>query len=261
MTRDRQIFSDPDRKRWKRLRRIMDVAAVAFTLVVAIFTFNVLRQQHLPELLLPVPKHNYKALKDRQSELQRATKAHERLTHRKDNRKASDVPFNTGEGVRAAYYDPGEAASYSSFKEHVHQIDILFPEWLFISRSDGSLTALTIDNHEFNVVDSHGVHDPDEQNKVKRVIQAAKEDTEVFPHLSSYNNSTRSFDLSIGEIIRDPAKRTNLRQQIIRFLTGLPYYRGLSLISKTCRTTRTTPTSISSRSCTPICRSIICACT
>jgi len=229
MTPDRQIFYDPQRKRWRRLRRFIDVAAVLFTVVVAVFAFNVLREQHLPELLLPTPKHNYKALKDRQSDLARASKAHERLNRRKDNRKASEVPFNTGEGVRAAYYDPGEAASYSSFKEHVHQIDILFPEWLFISRTDGSLTALTIDNHEFNVVDSRTVHDPDQQNKIKRVIQAAKEDTEIFPHLSSYNNAARTFDASIGDVLLDPVKSSNLRHQIVRFLTGLPYYRGLSL--------------------------------
>src|SRR5271155_5824255 len=99
MTPDHQIFYDPQRKRWRRLRRVIDVAAVLFTVVLAVFAFNVLRQQHLPELLLPTPKHNYKALKDRQSDLVRASKAHERLTRRKDNRKASEVPFNTGEGV------------------------------------------------------------------------------------------------------------------------------------------------------------------
>ena len=59
---DRQIFFDPQRKRWKRLRRILDAAAVVSTLVVAGFIFNVLRDQQLPELLLPNPKHNYAAL-------------------------------------------------------------------------------------------------------------------------------------------------------------------------------------------------------
>jgi hypothetical protein len=62
---DKQVFFDPQRKRWKRLRRILDAAAVTFTLVLAAFIFNVLRNQHLPELLLPTPKHNYKALPDR----------------------------------------------------------------------------------------------------------------------------------------------------------------------------------------------------
>src|SRR5579859_7888169 len=106
MTPERQIFFDPQRKRWKRLRRIFDVAALLFTVVVIVFIFNVLRAQHLPELLLPSPKHNLKALRDRQSDLIRAEKAKEKPARRKTKRKASEIPFNTGEGLRAAYYLP-----------------------------------------------------------------------------------------------------------------------------------------------------------
>ena len=40
---DKQIFFDPQRKRWKRLRRIIDTVAVVTTLVVAGFIFNTLR--------------------------------------------------------------------------------------------------------------------------------------------------------------------------------------------------------------------------
>ena len=230
MTLDRQIFFDPQRKRWKRLRRIFDVSALLFTVVVIVFIYNVFRAQHLPELLLPAPKHNYKALKDRQSDLLRATKAHERLAHRKDTRKASDVPFNTGEGVRAAFYVEDDAASYSSFKEHVHQIDILFPEWLHVSEPDGNLMAMTSDNRgEYQVVDSKGVHDPDALNKVKHVIQVAKEDTEVFPHLTSFNTQTQSFDPAIGAVLLDTDKREKLKDQILRFFAGMPAYHGLSL--------------------------------
>ena len=61
---NKQIFFDPQRKRWKRLRRILDATAVITTLVLAAFIFNVLRSQPLPELLLPAFRHNYKALPD-----------------------------------------------------------------------------------------------------------------------------------------------------------------------------------------------------
>ena len=59
---EQQIFFDPERKRWKRLRRILDATAVLSPLVVIGFIFNVIRNQQLPELLLPNPKHNYRAL-------------------------------------------------------------------------------------------------------------------------------------------------------------------------------------------------------
>ena len=62
---DKQIFFDPQRTRWKRLRRILDITAVASTLVLAGFIFNVLRGQSLPGLLLPTQKHTYKGLQNR----------------------------------------------------------------------------------------------------------------------------------------------------------------------------------------------------
>src|SRR5579859_2774713 len=230
MTPERQIFFDPQRKRWKRLRRIFDVAALLFTVVVIVFIFNVLRAQHLPELLLPSPKHNLKALRDRQSDLIRAEKAKEKPARRKTKRKASEIPFNTGEGLRAAYYLPDNAASYSSFKEHVNQIDILFPVWLHVSEPEGNLMGESSDDRqEYRIVDSRGVHDPDELNKVKNVIAAVKEDTEVFPLLSSFNPQNQSFDPAIGAVVLDPSKRQALRQQILAFFAGLPQYRGLSL--------------------------------
>ena len=230
MSPDRQIFFDPQRKRWKRLRRIFDVCALLITVVVIIFIYNVFRQQQLPELLLPAPKHNYKAFRDRQSDLARAEKAKEKPGRRKSKAKASDIPFNTGEGIRAAYYRPDYAASYSSFKEHVHQIDILFPEWLHVSEPDGNLIATSSDDRTiYRVVDSHGVHDPDELNKIKNVILAAKEDTEVFPHLTSYNPANQSFDPAIGAVLIDPQKSAALRGQIMTFFQGLPAYHGLSL--------------------------------
>jgi cellulose synthase/poly-beta-1,6-N-acetylglucosamine synthase-like glycosyltransferase/peptidoglycan/xylan/chitin deacetylase (PgdA/CDA1 family)/spore germination protein YaaH len=221
---DKQIFFDPQRKRWKRLRRILDVSAVIFTLVLIVFIFNVLRHQQLPELLLATPRHNYKALPER------AQVKGPRPARRKTDRKPSEIPFNTGEGLRAAYYVPYDPASYSSFKEHVRQIDLLFPEWLHIDAPQGTLLAMSSDNHhEYAVIEGNTVHDPDESNKIKRVIQATKEDTEIFPHLNNFNPNTQSWDPEIAGVLGDYTKSALLRQQILRFFATFPAYRGLSL--------------------------------
>ena len=220
---DKQIFFDPQRKRWKRLRRVLDVAAVLSTMVVAGFIFNVFRSQHLPELLLPTPKHNYRALPDLSLRAIRPAR-------RKSNRKPSEIPFNSGEGLRAAYYIPDDPASYSSFKEHVHQIDFLFPQWFHTTAPSGTLMATNGDTHrEYQVVDGATVHDPDEGDKVKHVIQAAREDTEVFPHLNNYNAPAGEWDSKFGDLLKDGARRAALRQQIGRFFTAYPLYHGLSL--------------------------------
>ncbi|MGD0629328.1 MAG: glycosyltransferase [Terracidiphilus sp.] len=222
---DRQIFFDPQRKRWKRLRRILDATAVLSTLVVVAFIFNVFRSQRLPELLLPTPKHNYKALPE---PLLRGKSA--RPARRKSDRKPSEIPLNSGEGLRAAYYIPDDPASYASLKEHVHQIDFLFPQWLHATSPAGTLMATNNDTHrEYPVVDGAAIHDPDDGDKVKHVIQAAREDTEVFPHLNNYNAAGGAWDANFGAILKDAGKRAALRQQIVRFFTAYPVYRGLSL--------------------------------
>jgi hypothetical protein len=88
---------------------------------------------------------------------------------RKTTRRPSEIPLNTGEGLRAAYYVPDDATSYSSFKERVHQIDILFPQWLHVNVAQGTLVAMSGDNtlREFPVIDGATVHDPDDLNKIR----------------------------------------------------------------------------------------------
>jgi len=224
---DRQIFFDPERKRWKRLRRIFDIAAVVSTLILAGFIFNVLRGQHLPELLLPLPRHNYRALPEPQ--LLRSGK-NQRPARRKSQRKPSEIPLNTGEGLRAAYYVQDDEASYSSLKEHAHQIDLLFPQWLHVDSPQGTLMMMSGDNlREYPVIESGQVHDPDDMNKVKHVIQAAHTDTEIFPALNNYNPHTQEWDTGVGDVLQDPARSASFRSQIVRFLTAYPAYRGLSL--------------------------------
>ncbi len=224
---DKQIFFDPQRTRWKRLRRILDITAVVSTLVLAGFIFNVLRVQHLPELLLPTQKHTYKALQNRVPPARGQKPAHP--GRRKTDRKPSDIPFNTGEGLRAAYYIPSDAASYSSLKEHVHQIDLLFPQWLHFDAPSIDLEGTTSDGHEFPIFQGAVIHDPDENNKIKRVIQDAREDTEIFPHLDNFNAHTQSWDPAMGDVLKEAAKRSQIRQEILRLLTAFPGYHGLSL--------------------------------
>ena len=224
---DRQIFFDPQRKRWKRLRRILDIAAVVSTLVLIGFIFNVLRGQRVPELLLPTPKHNYKALPDASAAARAAKNQHP--TRRKTGRKPSEIPFNTGEGLRAAYYVQDDAASYSSLKDHVQQIDMLFPQWLHVESPTGTLMMMSSDNlSEYPVIQGATVHDPDDLNKVKRVIQEHHADTEIFPEINNFNPHTLDWDTGVGKVLQDPQKSAAFLQQIMRFFAAYPAYHGLS---------------------------------
>src|SRR5262249_57621647 len=75
-------------------RRSSDL--VLSTLVVVGFLFNILRGQVLPELLLPVPRHNYRALPDRSLQA-RPAKLAPRPAHRKTDRLPSEIELNSGE--------------------------------------------------------------------------------------------------------------------------------------------------------------------
>ncbi|HET7104697.1 MAG TPA: glycosyltransferase, partial [Terracidiphilus sp.] len=228
---EKQIFFDPQRKRWKRLRRVFDVSAVLLTLILAGFIFNLVRSQPLPELLLPSTQHNYRALRERARYSRSARYGHAlHSAHRKTRRKASEIALNTGEGLRAAFYVPDDAASISAFKEHVHQIDMIFPQWLHVYGSSTDLVATSSDNiRDFRVIDGSTIRDPDELDKVKRVILNAREDTEIFPHLNNYDVHTQSWDAGVGDLLKNEDQSANLRLQVVRFLTAFPAYHGLSL--------------------------------
>ncbi len=134
---NRQIFFDPQRKRWKRLRRILDAVAVFSTVILVLFFLNVVKTQHLPELLLPTPKRNYRAIQEQAAAAIKAK--YSKGARRKTSRKPSEIPFNSGESLRAAYYVDDDAGSFASLKSHIHQLDMLFPDWLYVTRADGTL--------------------------------------------------------------------------------------------------------------------------
>jgi peptidoglycan-N-acetylglucosamine deacetylase len=226
---NRQIFFDPQRKRWKRLRRILDAVAVVSTVILVLFFLNVVKSQRLPELLLPTPRRNYRAIQEQAF----AIKArYLRSPRRKASRKPSENPFNSGEGRRAAYYVDDDPASYASLRTHIHQIDILFPVWLYVTGSDGTLQGASIAQaplRVFNVVGAHGVHSIDPQNKVHDLISDAHEDTEIIPLIKNYDVLKQQWDPGVAAMLKDPAARKNLERQLGVFLAANPSYRGLSL--------------------------------
>ena len=197
------------------------------TLVVAGFIFNTptgyspagIAAQHSPAQLSRCPRSHSPA----EGAPHPAAPA-----RRKTSRYPSDIPLKTGEGLRAAFYVPYDATSYSSFKEHVHQIDLLFPDWMHVNAPNPELLAMSSENtlREYQVIDKGTVHDPDDLNKIKNVIEETREDTEVFPHLNNFNPHTQAWDPAIGDLLADGAKRSALKAQIIQFFSALPAYRG-----------------------------------
>src|SRR5690349_21305801 len=118
------VFYDPKRGRWKRLRRLLDVAGILISAVIVVFIYNATREP-LPKLLLPFEKRPYHALKEpykalRATEKEKALERRNllvRRSHRRSKTAPSMVALNTDEGIRAAFYVPWDAASFSSLRE------------------------------------------------------------------------------------------------------------------------------------------------
>jgi len=226
---NKPVFYDPQRKRWKRLRRILDLTALLGMLVGVLFVVGLIGMKPLRSLDLRSVTKRYRALSN-PPEVE--TRNHELLNHsahRKSDLRPSDVVLNEGEGLRAAFYTDVDPASYASFKQHVKQIDLLFPEWLHVIKLDGGLTAFDASNRAFAVVDSGGVHGVDRENKIRRAIQAAKEDTEIFPMVNNYSPSEQAFEDNVGAFLLNPDARANFLHQVDQFLAANTLYRGITL--------------------------------
>ena len=227
---NKPVFYDPQRKRWKRLRRIFDIAALLGFLLLTVFVIGVVRMKRLPELQLAVQTHNYRGVNVQQRPVVKSGAKPVVSPHRKTLLPPSDVTLNTNEGLRAAYYVDDDAASYSSLKQHAKQIDLLFPEWLHVITPDGNMIAYSAsDFRQFSVIDSGGVHGVDQENKVARAIAAAASDTEVFPLVNNYDRSKNAFSDSISDFLTNDEARARFVSLAHRFLAANPGYRGLTL--------------------------------
>ena len=66
MPQSKQIFYDAKRKRWRRLRIILDTSVIVITLLVVFFIATIIRGSSVPGVSLPEIKKPYHALKDNQ---------------------------------------------------------------------------------------------------------------------------------------------------------------------------------------------------
>jgi peptidoglycan-N-acetylglucosamine deacetylase len=218
------VFYDPRRARWKRLRRTLDVTAVLVSALVIFFVYTALRDEPLPGLLFYPQRRNFKALKENERERarDRQKKASAR-SHRKSKLAASQVTLNQSEGIRAAFYVPWDAASFSSLKAFSHQIDILYPDWLHVLTADGRIQGVEDQtNKYFDVIEGSNVLPVDD--RVMPFLKNENSTMEVFPMVN--NSDGTNWNADIVGFLNDPAARTLFRHQAAQFL-GSGRYRGL----------------------------------
>src|SRR5579863_7142108 len=218
------VFYDPERARWKRLRRFVDVAVVAISALVIFFVYTKLRDEHLPELLFSPQKRAFKALKE--SEKEKARDRQKRLalrSHRKSKLAPSEVKLNQEEGIRAAFYVPWDAASFSSLRDFARQIDLLYPDWLHVITPDGRLQGVDDQtNKYFDVVQGNTVLPVDD--RVMPFLKNEDPGMEVFPMVNNYEDGANWVDVS--PFLNNADARKLFRRQAMQFLAS-GRFRGL----------------------------------
>src|SRR6204780_4335655 len=157
------VFYDPQRARWKRLRRLSDIGVAVLSALIVFFVYTTLRDERLPELLFSPQKRAFKALKE--SEKEKVRDRQKRLPLRPPRHSklpASEVTLNQEEGIRAAFFVPWDAASFSSLRDYSRQIDLLYPDWLHVLTPDGRLQAVDDQTNKlFDVVQNNSVRPVD----------------------------------------------------------------------------------------------------
>src|SRR5579872_6398686 len=218
------VFYDPRRARWKRLRRLFDVTAVLVSVLIVFFVYTALRDEPLPELLFFPQKRAFKALKENEKEKarERAKKAVAR-SHRRSKLAASQVTLNQEEGIRAAFYVPWDAASFSSLRSFARQIDLLYPDWLHVLTADGHLQGVDDQTNKFfDVIQGKTVLPVDD--RVMPFLKNENPAMEVFPMVNNYYGINWIGDIT--GFLNSSDARALFRQQAAQFLSS-GHYRGL----------------------------------
>ena len=215
------IFFDPDSRRWKRIRKTIDVAVVVLSLLIVFFAITVVRKTNIPQVLLAGQKKSYRALKQNERK-----KLPRKSSHRKTLVPASQVVLNSGEGIRGAFYVTWDAASYSSLREYIHQIDFVFPEWLHVLGADGRLQAVKENNTLYNVIDNGHVANIDP--KLMPLIKSANAQVDVLPLVNNFDPISNEWRTDIAQMLSSKNGRERFRQEMGTFLAS-DNYKGLTL--------------------------------
>ena len=209
-----------------RRRHYFSTAVAMTSALVIFFVFTALRDEPLPELLFSPQKRAFKALKE--SEKDKARDRQKKLaarSHRKSKLAASQVKLNQEEGIRAAFYVPWDAASFSSLRAYSRQIDILYPDWLHVTSADGRLQGVDDQtNKYFDVVQGDKVLPVDD--KVMPFLKAEDPSMEVFPMVN--NSDGANWVGGITEFLNNPIARALFRKQAGQFLSS-GRFRGLMI--------------------------------
>ena len=193
MPERKPIFYDEQRRRWRRTRRVLELAGGFFTIVLVIFVVNLIRNPDLPDILRADTHGTLHAIRGRlKSKSVRPGRKHKVS-------QLGKIPQNY-DPLRAAFYVSWDSNSLASLQSHYHDLDLLLPEALHAVSPDGHL-------------------DIDQDPKLLNWLQSIKAKGVELPTMSMVNNYDGK-DWKIDEMVEmlsRPASREKLVKALVAF--------------------------------------------
>jgi cellulose synthase/poly-beta-1,6-N-acetylglucosamine synthase-like glycosyltransferase/spore germination protein YaaH/peptidoglycan/xylan/chitin deacetylase (PgdA/CDA1 family) len=197
MPERKPIFYDQDRRRWRRTRRVLEIAGGLFTIVLVIFLINVGRNPELPDILQADTHGGLHAIRAHLPLLKPKT------TRGRKRKIAAlgKIPQNY-DPLRAAFYEEDDASSLASLQLHYHDIDLLIPDSLHAAWTDGHLE---IDRNT-------------KLNAWMKSMQATGLELPIMSMVNNYNGKDWAIK-DMAEMLAQPASRERLIKALTDFAT------------------------------------------
>jgi cellulose synthase/poly-beta-1,6-N-acetylglucosamine synthase-like glycosyltransferase/peptidoglycan/xylan/chitin deacetylase (PgdA/CDA1 family)/spore germination protein YaaH len=208
MENHKPIFYDEQRRRWRRLRWIIEVIAVVLAVILVVFTVSVLHRVTLPEEAPQIGARP--GLRPFSSTLPK-TKAPVRRPGRKRrvNALGSDTPPASYDPLRAAFYVSYDATSLASLQQHYKDLDVLIPDELFSYSADGELKGAN------GASGDHIGIDP----KLAEWMSSANVEFPIMPLLQNTDGTSWRIPETVAMLANPRARRTlvqSLGEQVLK---------------------------------------------
>jgi peptidoglycan-N-acetylglucosamine deacetylase len=142
MKERKPIFYDSEKVRWRRTRRVLEIAGLLLMLLLVYFFVTVAGSVELPSALLPDTRPTYHAAKKKNVKLVNAREGRHRRVAR-----IGQIPEGY-DPLRAAFFVSYDSNSLATLKKHYKDLDLLMPEQLHAVTSDGAITVVDYERYQ-----------------------------------------------------------------------------------------------------------------
>jgi cellulose synthase/poly-beta-1,6-N-acetylglucosamine synthase-like glycosyltransferase/peptidoglycan/xylan/chitin deacetylase (PgdA/CDA1 family)/spore germination protein YaaH len=205
------IFYDAERVRWRRTRRVLEVAGALLTLLLAYFFVSIAASVELPAGLLTGTRPAYRALKLKN----KGKGVPVREGRRRRIANIGTVPASY-DPLRAAFFVSWDPNSLASLKKHYKDMDVLIPEELHAVTPDGALTIVDYERYQTVKASPAEAIALLKDDKLHRWMKAANVELPIMGLLNNYDGTVWRIK-EMAELLASASARRNLVRDVVQY--------------------------------------------